>query len=566
MLALFTLVIMVVFIVRLFYLQVIRHSYYTQLANKEQLKQLVIPAKRGEIYALDHDKPVKIVLNQTVYTVFADPKIVTEPEKVATTIEKVAGGSARPNLVSLLENKESRYQVLATNVTRKQAELIKEADLNGIGFKEGTRRVYPEGQLAAHTLGFVDADGNGQYGVEGGMDEALTGEDGLLQSVTDISNVPLTIGDNNINKPPRHGDNLVLTIDRNVQAYAEQALRAGLERSGAQRGSVLVMDPRTGHVMAMASLPTYSPAEYGKVSDISIFNNPVISLPYEPGSVIKTLTMATALDQGVIRPDSTYNNTDYIRVGDATITNLTKGQTGTITFQHALDYSLNTGFVTIARRLGDGESITLRARQTIYEYFYEKFRLGRPTGIELGGETAGLLMRPDDPNGAAVQYSNMTFGQGMSATMMQVAAAFSGLINGGVYHPPSVIAGTIDEGEFREATPKQATPGIVSEEVSATMRDMVIKARRAFYAGSDTPGYQIGGKTGTSQVAKDDGYGSAETIGSYLGFGGDSAPRYVIMVQVSGDNQMLEGGRHALPIFTDISNWMIDYLQLQPKR
>lgn len=566
-LALLTLVIIAVFIVRLFYLQIIQHEYYVRLANSEQRKQLIIPAKRGEIYALDRGKPVKLVLNQAVYTVFADPKIVTKPDEVISTVERVAGGNAKANLNGRLMNKESRYQVLATDVTRKQAELIKQANLRGVGFQQGTMRVYPEGQLAAQTLGFVDTDSNGQYGVEGKLNSRLAGEDGLLQSVTDVSNVPLTIGNNNINRPPKNGDNLVLTLDRNIQTYAEQALAKGLEKSGATKGSVVVMDPETGAVMAMANLPTYSPAEYSKVQDIAAFNNPVISSPYEPGSDIKTLTMAVGIDQGVVRPDSTYTNTDSIRVGDTVITNATKGQTGTITFQHALNYSLNTGFVTVAQRLGDGETITLKARQTMYTYFYERFGLGRLTGIELSGERPGIIIPPDDPSGAAVRYSNMAFGQGMDVTMVQVAAAFSSLVNGGTYHPPTVIAGKVGEdGSFTKQTPKPQVPNIVSRATSDTMRDMTVKARAAFYAASDKPGYQIGGKTGTSQVIKNGRYVFNETVGTYLGFGGDVTPRYVIMVQVSGDNQNLEGGKHAMPIFTDISNWMIDYLQLQPKK
>ncbi len=566
-LALLTIGIIAVFIVRLFYLQIIQHGYYVRLANSEQLKQLIIPAKRGEIYALDHSKPVKLVLNQAVYTVFADPKIITNSEAVVETIERIAGGNAKSNLNQLLSNKESRYQVLATEVTRKQAELIKQANLRGVGFQEVTMRVYPEGQLAAQTLGFVDADGSGQYGVEGKMNTRLDGTDGLLQSVTDVSNVPLTIGDNNINRPPKDGDNIVLTIDRNIQTYTEQALAKGLEKTGAKKGSVIVMDPQTGFVMAMANLPTYNPGEYNKVQDVAAFNNSVISSQYEPGSVIKTLTMAIGIDQGVVRPDSTYNNTDYITVGDTTITNATKGQTGSITFQHALNYSLNTGFVTVAERLGDGKTITLRARQTMHKYFYERFGLGNLSGIELTGEVPGIIVPPDDPNGAAVRYSNMSFGQGIDATMVQVSAAFSSVINGGIYRPPTVIAGTIgDDGNIAKEATKPTTPGVISPTTSDTMRDMIVKARRSSSASNDNPGFQIGGKTGTSQAIKNGKYVFNETIGTYLGFGGDDTPRYVIMAQVSGDNMSLEGGRDAMPIFNDVSNWMIDYLQLQPKK
>ncbi|HET8884300.1 MAG TPA: penicillin-binding transpeptidase domain-containing protein, partial [Candidatus Saccharimonadales bacterium] len=313
-LAIMVFIIMAVFIVRLFYLQIIRHDFYVAAAKEEQLKQLIIPAKRGEIYTMDAGNPVKLVMNETVYTVFADPKIIDEPQPIIDVIQRVAGGNARPNLDQLLDRKESRYQILATKVSLKQAEMIKKAELSGIGFQQETQRVYPEGSLAAQTLGYVNHEGIGQYGLEGALNERLTGTDGLLQSVTDVRDVPLTIGDNHINRPAQHGDNIVMTIDRNIQSYTEKALADGLKRSGATHGSVMVMDPQSGKVLAMANLPTYSPATYNLVEDPAAFNNATISVPYEPGSVIKTLTMATALDKGIAEPESTYNNTDFVTV------------------------------------------------------------------------------------------------------------------------------------------------------------------------------------------------------------------------------------------------------------
>lgn len=577
-LAILTLVIMAVFIVRLFYLQVIRHDYYVAQANREQLKQLTIPAKRGEIYAMDSGTPVPLVLNQAVYTVFADPKIVDEPQKMIDTIRRVAGGNARDNLDGLLAKKDSRYQILATKVTRKQAELMKKEHLKGLGFQEESQRVYPEGQLAAQVLGFVNSEGKGQYGLEGALNEELTGKDGLLQSVTDISNVPLTIGNKNINIPPKNGKNVVMTIDRNMQAYAERALANGLQaikgRIGTSedpKGSVLVMDPQTGKVLAMANLPTYNPGEYGKVQDAAAFNNETISVPYEPGSDIKTITMTTGVDKGVVGPESTYNNTDYITVDDATITNATKGQTGNITLQHALNYSLNTGFVTVAQRLGDGKSINWQARSTMYDYFYNKLRLGQMTGIELANEQPGIIIPPSDPQGNAVRYSNMSFGQGLDVTMLQVSAAFSAVVNGGTYHTPSIVAGSMnDDGDvFTPAAAKPSYQGVIKPSTSDTMRRMIHDARSAFYAGKDKHGYYIGGKTGTSQTIENGRYVDNQTVGTYLGFGGDSnsagGPKYVIMVQVSGKNMNLQGGLDAMPIFTDISNWLLSYMKLQPK-
>ena len=568
-LAVVILVIMAIFIVRLFYLQVIQHDYYVGLANEEQLKQRVIPAKRGEIYALDGDTPVKIVLNETVYTVFADPKVVEDAGQIVDTVRRVAGGNARSNLSDLLAKKESRYQILATKVSRKQAEMIKKEHLKGVGFQEETQRVYPEGQLASQTLGFVNGEGQGQYGVEAKLNDRLKGKEGLLQSVTDVSNVPLTIGDNYVYQPPKNGENIVLTMDRNVQAYTEKALAEGLKRTGATNGSAMVMDPQSGKVIAMANLPTYNPGEYTKVTDAAAFNNDTVSAPYEPGSDVKTMTMAMGLDKGIVEPDSQYNNTDSIEVEDRIIKNATKGHTGMITYQTAMNYSLNTGFVTIAKLLGDGQRINYQARETMYQYFHDKLRLGELTGIEVAGEAEGTVIPPTGADGGAVRYSNMAFGQGMDITMVQTCAAFSTIINGGTYYTPTVLGGRMsDDGKtFTPAAQKPSQPNVIGKSASDKVRDMIHVARTTFYSSVDKPGYYVGGKTGTSQTIENGQYVDNQTIGTYLGFGGNSpeTPRYVIMVQVSGKNMNLEGAKHAMPIFTDISNWMIDYLKLQPR-
>ncbi len=565
-LAAIVIVTMAIFVIRLFYLQIIQHDYYVKEANKEQIKQRTIPAKRGMIYALDGQDAVPLVMNQMVYTVFADPQTTKDDTKIIDIIKRVAGGNARADLQGLLSRKDSRYQILATKITRVQADKIKSENLKGIGFHEESQRVYPEGSLAAQTLGFVDYEGVGRYGVEGRLNDRLTGTDGLLQSVTDVSDVPLTIGNNNINKPAVDGDNIVLSIDRNIQSHTEQALADGLKRTGATRGSVIVMNPQNGQIMAMANLPTFDPAKFNEVKDAAAFNNGVVSAPYEPGSDVKTLTMATGIEKGVVSADATYNNTDHIQVDDKVISNATLGHTGIITFQYALNWSLNTGFVTVAERLGDGNNITRTARDTMYDYFYNRFRLGQLTGVEVSGEAEGTIIPPTDVDGNAVRYSNMSFGQGLDVTMVQVSSAFSSLVNGGKYYKPTVVAGKLDtSGKF--VADKIATPSNpISDSTASQMREMTHTARSTFYTSVDKAGYYTGGKTGTSQVIKNGEYSEDETVGTYLGYGGSiDLSRYVIMVQVSGDHKALQGARDALPIFTDISNWMLDYLKIQPK-
>lgn len=560
-----------VLIVRLFFIQIIEHNKYLLLAQSEQVKSLVIPAKRGEIYTLEQGTPSKVVLNEEVFLVFVDPKEVTNSDDIISSLRSVAGGNLVGNTESLVTTKKNgtkdiRYQVVARNVSRKQAELLHEKNLSGLGFQEVTRRVYPEKTMAAQVLGFVNAEGKGQYGVEEFLDADLKGTDGLRKSVTDISNTPLTIGKDNTEVPAKNGANVVLSIDRNVQAYAESALVKGLENSGAKFGSVLIMDPRNGQVMAMANMPTYNPGEYNKVQDAAAFNNGTISTPYEPGSVMKTFTVATGIDKGVIDAESTYVNTDSIQVGDRTIGNLSKGQTGTITMQRALNWSLNTGMVTIAERLGSGSAITPTSREVMYDYFHNKFGLGQLTGIEVSGEARGQIYTPDSTAGNSVQYATMSFGQGMNLTMVQVAAGFSSIINGGQYYAPTLLAGEVtDDGTYAPAKPPAPIRQTISPETSRQAREMVHAARTAFYGSNDRPGYEIGGKTGTSQTLINGSYENSQTVGSYLGYGGNETPRYVIMVQVSSPGKNLAGNTDAMPIFTDISNWMIDYLKIQPK-
>ena len=560
------LAIILVFILRLFYLQVIRHDHYVALASNEQLKSLEIPAKRGMIYAMDGDTPVPLVMNRAVYTVFADPQIVTDEEAVIKAVQEIAGGNARSGLSEMLADKDSRYKIMATKLTRTQADKLKAKRLAGVGFQEESQRDYPEGGLAGQILGFVNSEGDGSYGVESALNDRLKGEAGRLQTVTDVRDVPLTIGDNNINIPAKDGDNIALSIDRNIQSHTEDALKKGIEKAGATSGSVIVMDPSSGRVMAMANYPSYKPAEYGKVTDAAWFNNAVISSPYEPASVIKTFTLATGIDRGVIKPGSTYYNTDSIRVEDVTIRNAFRGLVGELNMQDVLNNSLNTGTVVVAQRLGDGKHITRQARDIMYDYFYNRFGLGQVTGIELANESAGLVISPKELEGNAVRYSNMTFGQGLNVTMVQVAAAFSSVVNGGKYYQPSIIAGTVADGTL-DTKNNAALRQPISAQTSSQMRDMLQKARNSvsYMRDADKKGYVIGGKTGTAETLRDGRYVKSETVGTYLGYGGGDTPEYVIMVQVSAPNRNLEGGIHASPIFTDISNWMIDYLRIPPK-
>lgn len=569
LLAIILLGIMAVFVLRLFHLQVLQHGKYVELAARNQQRTLVIPATRGEIYMMDGKTPAPVVLNRMIFNVVADPQTVSDSQRheIIQALRQIAGDKLMENAEGRLANKKSRYEVLARGLTLDQAEQMKKKDFSGVLYQLNSVRNYPEGALGAQVLGFVNANGEGQYGVEGALDKRLKGSDGLLRAVTDVRNVPLMIGKNDVNIEAKAGEDLVLSIDRNVQSYAEEALKRGLQKAGGTEGSVVVMNPNNGRVLAMANYPTFNPAEYNKVQNVAAFINAATMTPQEPGSIMKSFTMAMGIDKGAITPNTTYQNTDCTQVGDRKICNAVRGLTGTTTMQQALNNSHNVGTVTVGRKLGDGSYINNAARQTIYQYFHDKYGFGEKTGIELA-EAQGLITSPTEQEGNEVRYANMTFGQGINLTPIQVTSAFCSIINGGVYYRPTVVAG-VKKGDAVEWSKPQPLRHTVSAETSAQMRTMLDTARHSFYVGKDDkPGYLIGGKTGTVELLVNGAYSMKETAGTYVGFGGTDKPEYVIMIRVSAPNKhvALEGSVHASPIFTDISNWMIEYLKLSPRR
>ncbi len=560
-----------VIIIRLFFMQIVQYGYYTDKAKESQEKEITLPARRGEIYLQDGSgAPTKVALNEAIYTVYADPSIIEDNDRgvIIQALKEIAGAEMAKNAPERIAKKESKYQVLATGISRTQAEKIKSRNFVGVGFVPSQRRVYPEGELGAQLLGFVNMEGKAQYGVEQGLNDQLAGKDGVLRTVTDVRQVPLSIGKDNMRREPVNGKNIVLTVDRNIQAYAEEALEKGLRNAGATNGSVLVMDPKTSEVKAMANYPTYDPNRYYAVKDGSAFSDYAVSTPYEPASVIKSFIFAAAIDQGKITPQTTYHNAGSVQVADALIKNAYQGGIGTRTIQEAFNWSLNTGSVFAARQLGGGQ-LNRQARDIMYDYYHQRFHFGELTGIEVAGESKGRVVSPSEEQGNAVRYSNMTFGQGMNVTMIQVATAYNALINGGKYRAPTIVAGEMNDTEdFTPSGRERPTEQVISEHTSEVARQMAVTGRQNLPEGlkKDKKGYTIGGKTGTSQVVEGNHYVFSETVGTYLGFGGAETPEYVIMVRVAAPGKKMEGGLHASPIFTDISNWLLDYKKIYPKK
>ncbi len=569
------LVALAIIAVRLFFIQIIEHDYWVAKADEEHTILETISAKRGEVYMMDHDEPVAVVLNQTTYQVVIDPT-VTKKDDIKPALEKYAKDYIAADIDKVYNTEGLRYSIVAKNVPRDVIEQLADLELPAVWFKKINQRVYPEGELASSMLGFVNAEGKGQYGIEASLSDVIGGKDGLIKSTADVNKVALSIGNDNIKIPAEDGKNLVLSIDRGLEQGVEKITKKHIDETAATHASALVMDPNTGEVLAMANLPNYNPAEYGSVTDAAVFVNQITEVPYEPASVCKSFAFSSAINEGVMTADTTYFNQGYEMVDGWKIRNAEQRSSlyGTIDMRKALYWSLNTGSIYALKLLGGNPSqITQQGREKLYDYYHNKFRLGQATGIELY-EAEGFIPDPNEGWGRDSVYANMTFGQNLGITMIQTATAYSAVINGGTYRTPTIIKGELKDGEViplettSEAIPKRIEDKILKDETSTMMREMFVNNRDyKVKGGIDRPGYTIGGKSGTAQVIKDGSYDDtmSETVGTYIGFVGPNGelPKYVIMVKMLGEGQYLDG-TIASSLFDDISNYLIDYLKIKP--
>ena len=556
--------------VRLFFIQIVEHDSWVAKANEQHTMLETITAKRGEIYMMDGNEPTAVVLNQTVYQVIIDPA-VTPKDDIKNALEKHAKQYITADIEEVYKTEGLRYYIVAKNVPYSEANEIAKEGIDNVWLKEGNRRVYPENEMASTVLGFVNADGLGQYGVEGSLNKILTGKDGLLKSISDVNNVALSIGDNNVKIPAEDGKDVVLSIDRGLERGIEERMASAINSTAASHAAVLVMNPNTGEVVAMTALPNYNPGDYGNVKDASAYINQVTEVPYEPASICKNFAFSAAINEGAMTDESTYFNQGYEIVDGWKIMNAEQRSMlyGQINMRTALYWSLNTGSIQALKFLGGNPNeITKTGREKLYDYYHNKFRLGQATGIELI-EGVGYIEDPNEGWGRDSTYANMTFGQNLGITMIQTATAFSSVINGGVWRTPSVVKGTLEKGEVKPLENREAVEDqILKPETSAMMRSMLINNRSyKVRMGIDKPGYDVGGKSGTAQVIVDGAYDESmnNLVGSYIGFvaGAGKMPEYVIMTKMWGEGQALSAAE-AQNLFDSLSNYVIDYLKIKP--
>jgi cell division protein FtsI (penicillin-binding protein 3) len=559
------------FVIRLFYLQIIRHDYYQQAALRGQLKQYEIAPERGSIVLHNGGTVTPIVLNQTLYTLYADPVFVKNVPETALAVQKAIGGNAADYEAKM--KTKSRYEILAKKLSKEQHETIRGLKLKGVGTQETNYRTYPQGQLAAQVLGFVNDEGDGQYGLEEALNTELKGKAGRLKAITDAQGVPLAANRENIVQSPETGRKVLLTVDLGMQQQAEDILKQQVETTKASMGSVLIMEAKTGAVKAMANFPTYNPAEFFKVTDHALFSNAVVSEAFEVGSIMKTLTAAAALDQGVVNRNTSYYDPSFFNIDSATVRNIEEdGGPGTKTLADILQLSLNTGATWLLMQMGGGQ-VNEKARVAWHDYLVNHYQFGKPTGIEQSNEGVGLVPDPKEGFGLNIQFANMAFGQGQTETLIQMGAALASVVNGGTYHQPHLVEGYIGSDGKVDKTERQAIKtGVVKAEVSQLLREYMeytIQKNKLNYGERDLRAeYSYGGKTGTAQIPKPgSGYYDDRFNGTFLGYVGGNEPEYIIVVRIREPRNIsgYAGAKAAAPVYFRIADTLINNFGVKPK-
>jgi len=536
----------VLIISQLFHLQVIEHNTYAGLADEIIRRTETVTAPRGRIW----DRRGNLLAgNVSRYQVTAEVGVVNINKAVQELgpLLNIPAANMRSELAG-----SSGQIVLATGLPLDVGRKVRQLDLWGINSIPYWQRSYPERYLMSHVLGFVNANGDGYYGIEGYYDPVLRGNRQVMETNQDAWSQPSPFDPLNP-EGPRPGVDLVLTIDRVYQALAEAELERALKETGAKSGTIIMMDPRTGAILAMASVPAFDPNDYLN-TPTERFVNPAVSIPYEPGSVFKIITMAAALEEGLVTPQSRYNDTACIEVGGWTICNWDKRAHGSCTMVDLLAHSLNVGAATLSTRMGG---------RTFYRYV-QAFGIGRPTGIDLQGEAEGSVRVQGDLDWHESDLGTHSFGQGLSVSPIQMIAAVAAVANDGVLMRPYVVSQMIDGDQVTTVKPARIGRAI-SAKTARTLTDMLEQAVRRELS-LNVPGYRIAGKTGTAQIplAGMGVYDDPWTIASFVGWGPVSDPRLIILVKLDRPVSSRYGGQTAAPVFARLASQMFVLMGIPP--
>ncbi len=517
---------------RLYYLQVMQGSFYFERAQADVPG--VVLADRGIIFFTDKNgKTLSAATNKEFPTVYATPNTVSDAQETAHAVAPLLN-LAIPDVVKQLSKPDDQYELLGRKVPRDAADAVDALDLKGIYVRSLPERYYSQGRLAAQVVGYVgpsDTDGGlaGKYGVERFYNEQLAGSPGMKED--------------GVITPATPGKDLTLTLDPTIQVEAERILQNAVEKHGAVAGSVIVQEPVTGRILAMGSWPNFDPNEYQE-ADISDFLNPTVQSRYEPGSVMKVITMAAGIDAGKITPQTTYNDTGVLMVSGRKIQNWDLKAHGVVTMTNVIEKSLNTGAAFAERQTG---------HDTFLQYL-RRFGFSEQTGVDLPGELKGDLGRLTERGAPAVAFATASYGQGVAVTPLEMLNAIAAIANGGILMRPYVNA-ELGPQELRRVISPEA-----AKQVTEMMISAVDKAEVAAISG-----YTVAGKTGTAQIPGRGGY-TDEVIHTYIGFGPTEHPRFAILLKLDKPAGAPLAGTTVVPAFRDLAQFILGYLNIAPDR
>ena len=530
-----------VLLARASWIATVRASSLSKLAVGQTTAPVVLPAGRGTIF---DSMGVPLALGEQATTVYADPTEVVNPLRESLRIASVLGLHAN-DVFRALKTKHTHFVYIARKTDPTKATKLAKLKLAGLHFYGEERRTYPQGPVAAQVLGFAGVDNNGLAGLELQLNGALTGKNGSQTLVRDPFGRAISI-ENVV--PPRHGRAAFLTIDSRIQSNAEQVLRETVHKWGAKDATAIVLDPRSGAVLAMAEAPGYNANQFGQAYARHLTVNRAVSDVYEPGSVFKVVTIAGALSEGLVTPRTQFTLPPTIRVADRTIHDAEERGTETMTVAQILQKSSNVGVDTIAIKLLGEARLKKWIRQ---------FGFGSKTGIDFPGESPGLL--PSYWSGSTI--GNVPIGQGVSVTPLQLASVYGAIANKGMWVQPHLV-----DHVQGEQPPRPRTRRILSESVDRQLLQMLkgVVSDAGTASEAAIPGYSVAGKTGTAQKPGPHGYMPGKYDATFVGMVPASSPRLVVLVTVDEPRLAIFGGVVAAPAFAQIASFDLQYLEVPP--
>jgi cell division protein FtsI/penicillin-binding protein 2 len=544
-----------VIILRLFQKQILQFDYYKALAKQQYTTTKELPPSRGKIYVKDGygtNNFYPIAINKPSYQVLVVPKNVKDPRIVAESIAPIIEKNV-DEIYDGINNNRPYIPPIVKKLTKEQAKKIETLNLEGVLLIPEEWRYYPEKRMASHVIGYVNLDQMGQYGIEGYWDEYLKGESGTLTGEKSSWGNIISSG---IGKEPKNGDDLYLTIDRVIQFHVYQKLREAVKKYAADQGTIIVADPRTGAILAMASYPDFDPNYYYKTKDVKRFNNPAIADAYEPGSVFKVVAMAAALDAGKVKPETQQNFGRCVKVGIETICTSTGRAYGNENMTQILENSDNVGMVWVADQMDN---------KTFYNYMRD-FGFGSFTDIDIDTEAKGELLTLS--SWREINKATISFGQGIAVTPLQMIQALNAIANQGKMMQPYLVEKRVESSGEEHTTKAKLVRQVISEDIVQKVKEMMVSVvDNGFGRKAQVAGYRIAGKTGTAEVpVAGRGYSEDINIISFGGFAPADNPRFAMLVKLDNPKGAPWSSEVAAPVWGDIAKWLLRYLQIAPTR